>query len=1105
MLDFWARLRGYARGQVIFVSSCLSDKRQFLNFSASPMKFRYKLQQQLQIWWPAVAVFAVGSTLSLGLWHALEQRQVQTVQERLEQQAKLFAIALEQRLFVYSDYVQGLRPLLEATPAAADKVFKSLGLMQERGTRYAGMEALTLVRRMDAQKYAAYRAKLLNEVPSALRVDESAMPAVPLKQSSYYIVDEVWPFVARQVLKGLDAQQQPQLQAQIEQFQVNTQAQALMSEPHALDGIGGAGVLIGVPLRGGEAEHHLLDGVLSISVRVDSLIELLRSRGMLPHTLLSIQDQSSDPASRSLTVYESQGWSAEPQSLAYAQRQMSFMGRQWTLDFMASHSMLSQIERSFPATIGASTLAATMLLAAVVLLLSLQRQRAQTRSKAKHNLLRERTDRLKALFNQSAIGVAEIEAKNSRYISANTRFSDIVGFNWEALESMDIYDVIHPDDRQDCLLLERQLSEGRSQHFTTTTRMVRKDGSTIWVELWVSPLQNADGKPLGRHIALLLDVTEHRLMQVQLQAREAYSSEMLRYMPVGLVVVGPVGDIEFVNHQFEAMTGWALSDLSDESSMWRHLCVDMQQHTALLQRLNAGRCEVVPNGVNMPAMEYLLRRKDGQELSMEVSGRFLGGRILLSFVDVSQRKAAEAEIRWLGYYDMLTQLPNRRLLLDRLSEALVRSQLGNGNKGALLLLDIDNFKSLNETLGHDHGDALLRLVATRLSSCIAGRHTLARQGGDEFAVVLEDLPVDPLEAGRCTEQVGCAILQALRTPFYLSGQDFHVTVSMGAVVLGSASDTVEELLKRADLALYQAKSAGRDTLQFFDPSMQKAVSARVEMEKDLRLALERHEFDLFFQPQVQSDKVVGAEALLRWHHPVKGFITPSVFVPAAEDSGLILPLGEWVLYAACRQLAHWAQDPLLSTLTMSVNVSPRQFYQPGFVEQVRQALEVTGAKASLLELELTEGMLLTDVEDTIRKMVQLKTMGVIFSLDDFGTGYSSLSYLKRLPLDKLKIDQSFVREVDTSLNDAAIACSIIALGTSLGLQVIAEGVETEEQRCFLAANGCSYWQGFLFSRPQPVDKFEVWVREYGGSRTVKTQADVVSDLHGASAVANQSA
>lgn len=533
------------------------------------------------------------------------------------------------------------------------------------------------------------------------------------------------------------------------------------------------------------------------------------------------------------------------------------------------------------------------------------------------------------------------------------------------------------------------------------------------------------------------------------------------------------------SQEFETVTGWTQQELTDECSLWRHLCLDGAQNQKMVSTLEHARSHPANEGANLPSEEYVLRSRDGRELSMDVSVRALGDRVLLSFIDLSQRKEAEAKIRWLGFYDSLTQLPNRSLLMDRLGEVIQSCQTTGEGQGALLLLDIDNFKSLNETLGHQYGDALLRLVATRLSNCIAGKHTLARQGGDEFAVVLEDLPPDSMDAGRRAEQVGSAILEALRTPFYLGNQDFHVTVSMGAVVFDGHGDTVEELLKRADLALYQAKSAGRDTLQFFDPSMQKAVSARVEMEKDIRLALERHEFDLYFQPQVQCDKVIGAEALLRWKHPTKGFIPPSTFVPIAEESGLILPLGEWVLFAACRQLAHWARDPQLQQLTMAVNVSPRQFYQPDFVQQVQRALEVTGARAQLLELELTEGMLLTDVDDTIWKMVQLKELGVMFSLDDFGTGYSSLSYLKRLPLDKLKIDQSFVQEVVDSPNDATIAKSIIALGTSLGLQVIAEGVETEAQRDFLTSNGCHYWQGFLFSRPQAGPEFEAWTKAYG--------------------------
>lgn len=1020
------------------------------------MTFRSKLLQHLLIWWPAGLVLLIGTTLSIVFFQMLEKRQVELLQEKVEQQAQLFTSSLEHRLYVYADYLKGITPLLQADPLLSKGVLQLFNDTSGTVLRYPGVEAVSVVRKR-------------------ITLDD-------VREN--FVVEQAWPKLVQDALSVLDADKQKNYQAQLKALEDGTLESVISPPEPLLETLGGGSVvLLSAPLR----DEEQLEGALSISLRPADIVEHFLARGMLENVLLKITDTTNSEAPE--LVYEDSGWVNSSPSLKWAaHKQFPILGRQWTLEFVPNGTVLSPAECWFPTAIAAGTFGATLLLAGVVGLLVRQRVRAQAHASVQDSLLRQHSDRLKALFHQTAIGVAEIDPITGQVMSSNTRFADIVGCSADALEQKSIHELVHEDDREKCLRLEQQLFAGKLPHFNITQRIVREDGGVIWVDMWQSPLLGVSDKPIGRYFVLLIDVTERCVMEEQLQAREAYSSEMLRYMPVGLVVVGPVGNIEFVNHQFELMTGWAQSDMSDESNMWRHLCVDVQQHAALLQRLNVGRCQVVATGVNMPTMEYLLRSKDGRELTMEVSGRFLGGRILLSFVDVSQRKAAEEEIRWLGYYDTLTQLPNRRLLLDRLEEAVARGQRSGGHKGALLLLDIDNFKSLNETLGHDHGDALLRLVATRLSGCIVGHHTLARQGGDEFAVVLEDLPADPLEAGRCTELAGGAILKALRTPFYLNNQDFHVTVSMGAVVFSGPGDSVEELLKRADLALYQAKSAGRDTLQFFDPRMQKAVSARVEMEKDMRMALERHEFDLFFQPQVQHDKVIGAEALLRWNHPTKGFIPPSLFVPAAEESGLILPLGEWVLYAACRQLAYWAQHSVLSDLTMSVNVSPRQFYQPNFVEQVQQALQVTGAKPNQLELELTEGMLLTDVDDTIRKMVQLKSMGVIFSLDDFGTGYSSLSYLKRLPLDKLKIDQSFVQEVETSVNDATIARSIIALGNSLGLQVIAEGVETEAQRAFLASNGCSYWQGFYFSRPQPAKDFESWVHSY--SAGLQTEREV---------------
>ena len=435
--------------------------------------------------------------------------------------------------------------------------------------------------------------------------------------------------------------------------------------------------------------------------------------------------------------------------------------------------------------------------------------------------------------------------------------------------------------------------------------------------------------------------------------------------------------------------------------------------------------------------------------------------------DITERKKNEAIIERLAFYDELTGLPNRRLLLQRLGQAL--KACGHGERhGALLFLDLDNFKDLNDTLGHDRGDQLLSQVATRLVACVRPDDTVARLGGDEFVVVLDDLGPQPAGAVSASEGVAQKILLALNQPYPIGDSLHHSTPSIGIALFSDASLTPDELLKRGDLAMYQAKAAGRNTLCFFDPGMQEAVSARSAMESDMRQALQRGEFRLLYQPVVDGrGQILGVEALVRWNHPQRGHISPAEFIPLAEKTGLILPLGRWVLQTACRQLVSWSRDPRMAHLTMAVNVSAREFRDPAFVEAVVAVLEHTGAQPGLLKLELTESLLLNDVEDIIAKMTRLQMRGVGFSLDDFGTGYSSLSYLKRLPLDQLKIDQSFVRDVLTDPNDATIARTIIALAASLGLAVVAEGVETEGQRAFLMRNGCEAFQGYLFSRPIP--------------------------------------
>ena len=440
------------------------------------------------------------------------------------------------------------------------------------------------------------------------------------------------------------------------------------------------------------------------------------------------------------------------------------------------------------------------------------------------------------------------------------------------------------------------------------------------------------------------------------------------------------------------------------------------------------------------------------------------------FRDISDAKAAEDEIRDLAFYDPLTHLPNRRLLMDRLRQTLVASMRSNRKK-ALLLVGLDNFKTLNDALGHQTGDLLLQEVVRRLISCVRETDTVARLGGDEFVMILEDLSETPENAAALSKTVGEKILAAIGKPFLLDGHHCLSTSSIGITMFGDEREGAHQVLQQADIAMHQAKAAGRNTICFFAPALQTAVNARVQLEDDIRRAIETRQFLLYYQPQVERGRLIGAEALLRWNHPMRGLLAPGEFIAFAESTGLILPLGDWVLETACRQLAAWANHAETAEISIAVNISGLQLRQPDFVKTVLAILDRTGANPQHLDLELTESMLVENVEDVIGKMTKLKSHGVRFSVDDFGTGYSSLAYLKRFPLDQLKIDRSFVRDILVDACSGTIAQTIISLGRAMGLSVIAEGVETEEQRDLLARLGCDAFQGYLCSRPLPMGNF----------------------------------
>ena len=612
--------------------------------------------------------------------------------------------------------------------------------------------------------------------------------------------------------------------------------------------------------------------------------------------------------------------------------------------------------------------------------------------------------------------------------------------------------------------IEKVIGRNDTVHYSPTG----PDGRIF--DIIATPIQNGDGTV--SKLEVIRDVTELRKSEQELRiAAKAFDSQE------GMFITGTDGVIQRVNKAFIETTGYSAEEAVGKTPA----ILKSGKHDEAFYR--AIREALERDGLWQG--EIWNRRKNSeiypewQTISV-VKG--VDGQVthyVSVFTDISLRKKSEDQIRNLAFYDPLTQLPNRRLLLDRLHQALALS-VRNDRQGALLFIDLDNFKSINDTQGHAIGDLLLIDVANRLQGCVREGDTTARVGGDEYVVLLEDLDTDEQIAANQAETVGEKIRETIAQPYFINDHEYHSTASIGITLFRGKVKTMEEMLKRADVALYQAKAEGRNTLRFFDPAMQAAVSTRVALESDLRRAiLEQEQLELYYQAQVDSaGRLTGAEALVRWRHPERGMVSPAEFIPLAEESGLILPLGHWVMATACQQLSVWAGRPETAHLTVAVNVSAKQFHLPTFVEEVLTLVDYFKVDPAKLKLEITESLMVENVDDIIAKMTALKVCGINFSMDDFGTGYSSLSYLKRLPLYQLKIDQSFVRDVLTDPNDAAIAKIIVSLAQSMNLAVIAEGVETEAQRAFLEQNGCHSFQGYLFSRPIPANEFEQLVAKY---------------------------
>jgi diguanylate cyclase (GGDEF)-like protein/PAS domain S-box-containing protein len=661
------------------------------------------------------------------------------------------------------------------------------------------------------------------------------------------------------------------------------------------------------------------------------------------------------------------------------------------------------------------------------------------------------------LYDLAPVGYCTL-SERGLILEANLTAATLLGVTRQQLINQPISRFILKADQDIYYLYRKQLQDADGAQ-GCELRMKKGDGSPFWAHLEAIATNAKDGAPVLRIV--LNDVTARRLADAELRiAATAFESQE------GIFITDSAGVILRTNQAFTAITDYTAQeavgqtprlissgrhDAAFYAGMWSSLVSSGLWQGELWNRRKGG--EVFPEWLTITAV------KDGAGLATHY---------VASFTDITVRKSADEQISRLAFLDPLTGLPNRRLLMDRLAQALTAGAR-HQRQGALMFIDLDHFKTLNDTLGHYLGDLMLEQVAQRLTTCIRDGDTVARLGGDEFVVMLEDLSESAQDAANQAEWVGEKIQAALNQPYQLGNHEYHSTPSIGVTLFADQQVGIDELLKRADLAMYQAKAAGRNTLRFFDPQMQAVVTARAALELGLRAAVREGQFLLHYQAQVsRQGRLTGVEALVRWQHPQRGLVAPAEFIGLAEETGLILPLGQWVLEAACAQLAEWAAQPERAHLTIAVNVSAHQFHQDNFVEQVLSALAHRGASPLQLKLELTEGLLINNVEAVIAKMNALKVHGIGFSLDDFGTGYSSLSYLKRLPLDQLKIDQSFVRDLLTDPNDAVIAGAVIALGHSLGLQVIAEGVETAEQHHALAGIGCDGYQGDYFGRAAPV-------------------------------------
>ncbi|WNZ76824.1 EAL domain-containing protein [Pseudomonas sp. P105] len=677
-------------------------------------------------------------------------------------------------------------------------------------------------------------------------------------------------------------------------------------------------------------------------------------------------------------------------------------------------------------------------------------------------------EKFATLFQVSPDPICVTHQESGRFLEINSSFTQT--FGWSATDVIGLSaDEIGLWDASGSSLqrIERVIRERSLNNVAVVVH--HKNGQPLTCVISSRQI-NVGNQPCI--VTTLRDISQQQRSEAALKASEEKFAKAFHSSPDAITITErDSGRYLEVNDGFCRLTGYRADEVIGHTVYEVGIWAEEKQRMALLAELELkGRVH---------HQEMLGRNKRGEILTVEVSVEPImlneTACLLLTARDVSLLRNAEAQIRHLAYHDPLTNLPNRALLMDRLSQQIALLKRHN-LRGALLFLDLDHFKHINDSLGHPVGDTVLKIITARLEASVRLEDTVARLGGDEFVVLLSGLEGTRSAVSQQVQNLADTLRELLSEPMFLDGQRLQVTPSIGMALIPDHGSTPTDLLKRADIALYRAKDSGRNTSQMFHTTMQKAASERLRMETDLRQALARGEFSVHFQPQVDArdNRIIGAETLVRWHHPELGAQSPNEFIKVLEDSGLILEVGTWILDEACngfkQLIAKGKIDPL--QFSLCVNISPRQFRQSDFVERIESCLATYGLPYAMLKLEITEGIVIQNLDDTIAKMRRLKKLGVSFAMDDFGTGYSSLTYLKRLPVDTLKIDQSFVRDATSAPNDTEIIRAIVAMARSLELEVIAEGVETQEQLSFLQGLGCHLYQGYLHSRPLPLDAFE---------------------------------